>query len=199
MPVMLSEYSSGFPTDSQASEETGNCGWPQTLDEFELLVDNVLDRLVWYAFHTLGNADDAEDVVQEVLVRVYADRAKRRNVQRVMPYLYRMVANACRERCRRDRNKPTAIELDRLDNISDEKNGLQTQITIIDELQWIEHLLNQLPAKQAEVIRLRVIDDLPLSDIAQILGCLLPTVKSRLCYGLRKLRQIVSAPKEGNR
>lgn len=196
---MSFECSSDFPTSSHTSEQVWSDGWPQTREEFEALVDNVLDRLVWYAFRMLSSIDDAEDVVQEVLVRVYADRVKRRNVQRVVPYLYRMVANACHEHRRRDRNRPTAIELDRLDNVSDEENGAQAQITAVDELQWIEQLLSRLPAKQAEVIRLRVIDDLPLSDIAQILGCLLPTVKSRLCYGLRKLRQIVPYPKEGNR
>ena len=190
--------SSACRTSSKAFAPVWSEGWPQSREEFEALVDNVLDRLVWYAFRMLGSIDDAEDVVQEVLVRVYADRVKRRNVERVVPYLYRMVANACNERRRRDRNRPAAIELDRLDNVPDEKNGEQTRIAIVDELQWIEQLLSQLPAKQAEVIRLRVIDDLPLSDIARILGCLLPTAKSRLCYGLRKLRQIVPDPKEGN-
>ena len=196
---MSFECSSDFPASSHAYEQVWSNGWPQTREEFEALVDNVLDRLVRYAFSMLRSVDDAEDVVQEVLVRVYTDRVKRKNVQRVVPYLYRMVANACLERLRRDRKQPAQIESNRLNDVPDEKNNTRTQIVAIDELEWIEQLLSQLPAKQAEVVRLRVIDDLPLSDIAQILGCMLPTAKSRLCYGLRKLRQIVPAPKEGNR
>ena len=196
---MTFECSSNFPAGSQASEKIWSSGWPQTREEFEALVDNVLDRLVRYAFRMLRSVDDAEDVVQEVLVRVYADRVKRSNVIRVVPYIYRMVANTCLERRRRDRRRPAQIELIRLEDIPDEGNDAQTQVAAIDELQWIDHLLSQLPPKQAEVIRMRVIDDLSLSDIAQILRCSLPTTKSRLCYGLRKLRQIVPDPKEDNR
>lgn len=193
---MLFEHSSSFSIDNQTNGTVFAGRWPQTREEFELLVDNVLDRLVRYAYSMLGSIDDAEDVVQEVLVRVYADRAKRKNVERVVPYLYRMVANACKERRRRERGRPAAVEVDRLNTLSDEDDNTHAAV---DELQWVEHLLNQLPPKQAEVVRLRVIDDMPLADIARILGCLLPTVKSRLCYGLRKLRQIVPDSREGNR
>ena len=185
--------------EHQCSEEIWSGSWPQTREEFEALLVNVLDRLVRYAFRLLGSVDDAEDVVQDVLVRVYADRVKRRDVQRVVPYLYRMVANACAERRRRERNRPAAIESVRLEEIPHEQNDVQTQITDVDGLRWIEQLLIQLPPKQAEVVRLRVIDDLTLADIAIILRCSLPTAKSRLCYGLRKLRQIVPAAKEDDR
>jgi RNA polymerase sigma-70 factor (ECF subfamily) len=199
MPVMSFECSSDFSTERQATEEIWSSGWPQTPREFEALVDNVLDRLVWHAFRMLRSVDDAEDAVQEVLVRVYADRVKRSNVQRVVPYLYRMVANACLERRRRDGNRPAQIDSVRLEDIPDEQNDVRAQVAAVDELQWIEQILSQLPPKQAEVIRLRVIDDLPLTDIAEILGCSLPTAKSRLCYGLRKLRVIVPNREEGNR
>jgi len=191
------------PADSQPRQQgcegTWNSGWPQTREEFEALVDIVLDRLVWYALRLLGSVDDAEDVIQDVLVRVYADRAKRKNVEQVVPYLYRMVANACKEHQRRDRKRPTAIESVRLEEIPDEQGGAQTHLDVVNGLRWVEELLDQLPPRQADVIRLRVIDDLTLSDIAHILCCSLPTAKSRLYYGLRKLRQIVPHAQEDNR
>lgn len=196
---MSVECSSDLPHEREPAEEIWSSGWPQTPREFEALVDRVLDRLVRYAVRMLGSIDDAEDVVQEVLVRVYADRVKRKNVERVVPYLYRMVSNACLDRRRRERNRPAPIELARLEDIPDEGNEAHTQVEAIDELRWIEHHLSQLPTKQAEVIRLRVLDDLPLIDIAQIVGCSLSTAKSRLCYGLRKLRQVVPDPKEDAR
>lgn len=188
------------PADSQPEhqgcEGIWNGGWPQTREEFEALAASVLDRLVRYAFRLLRSVDDAEDVIQDVLVRVYADRAKRKNVELVVPYLYRMVANACKERQRRDRRRPAAIKSVRLEEIPDEQDDTQAHLDTVSGLRWIEELLSQLPPKQAEVIRLRVIDDLSLSDIALIVHCSLPTAKSRLCYGLRKLRQIVPYAKD---
>src|SRR5687768_463733 len=65
--------------------------WPQTVPEFERLVDAYLDRLVRFAVRKLGNLQDAEDVVQNVLTSVFRDRAKRRSVAAVGPYLYRSV------------------------------------------------------------------------------------------------------------
>ena len=82
------------------SVDTYDGGWPQTVPEFERLVDAYLDRLVRFAVRKLRNVQDAEDVVQNVLTGVFRDRAKRRGVAAVGPYLYRSVANACTDRLR---------------------------------------------------------------------------------------------------
>lgn len=60
-----------------------------------------------------------------------------------------------------------------------------------EELRGIDALLSRLPHRQAEVIRLRVFDELRLREIAEVLGCPLATVKTRLRYGLEKLRKLV--------
>ena len=175
-------------TKDRQVKDMWSSGWPQTPEEFEALTNHVLNRLVWYASRMLTSVDDAEDVVQEVLVRAYADRDKRGNVQLVVPYLYRMVLNACLERRRRNAKKPTIVNTAWLEDIPDEPE----HVAQIEGMQWIEQLLSQLPSKQAEVIRLKVIDDLPLAEVAQISGCSLSTAKSRLFYGLRKLRHTVT-------
>jgi RNA polymerase sigma-70 factor (ECF subfamily) len=61
-----------------------------------------------------------------------------------------------------------------------------------EELRRAEQLLGRLPDAQAEVVRLRVFDELRLSEIAQIVGCSVNTVCSRLRYGFQKLRGLVS-------
>ena len=197
--ALRDETSSDVPTEPLARQPGWEGGWPQTPVEFEVLMDQVLDRLVWYAFRRLRDQGDAEDVVQEVLVRAYADRDKRRNVVRVVPYLYRMVANACAERYRRSGIRPLSIDSVRLEEAPDERNQASERISAVDELQWIEQLLSRLPGRQADVVRLRVLDELPLADVAEIIGCSLPTTKSRLYYGLQKLRRMVPKPEEGKR
>jgi len=179
---------------SSVSSEAWAGGWPQTRQEFEVLLDVFLDRLVRHAVHWLGSHEEAEDVVQDVLVKAYADREKLRRVRRVGPYLYRMVANACAEHWRGRR----VLSLDEieLENIPDDRSEASEQIAAVEELQRIEQYLRRLPRRQAEVIRLRVLDGFPLSEIAEVIGCGLPTVKSRLRYGLQKLRRIVPHTRE---
>ena len=191
--ALLDEGLSDVPIGPPRQTWTG--GWPQTPREFEALVDCLLDQLVWYAFRRLRDIGDAEDVVQEVLVRAYADRSKRRNVARVVPYLYRMVVNECTVRYRRTGNRPLSLESIGVEQAADERNSL----SVVQELHWIEGLLSHLPHPQAEVIRLRVLDELTLAEIAEIVGCSLSTAKSRLCYGLQKLQRIVPRPEEDER
>ena len=54
--------------------------WPQTTDEFEELVEAFQHRLVWHAFQRVGNTPDAEDIVQNVFLRAFAERTRLRQV-----------------------------------------------------------------------------------------------------------------------
>lgn len=174
--------------------EAWDGGWPQSRDDFEAFVNLFLDRLVRIAFHRLGSMEEAEDVVQDIFVKAYADRVKLRRVRRVGPYLYRMVANACIER-RRGRRVLSLEELGPED-LPDRQSEVQEQMAAAEFIQRIEQLLRRLPERQAEVIRLKVLDQFTFAEIAEIVGCGLPTVKSRLYYGLQKLRRIIPRTRE---
>ena len=148
--------------------------------EFESLIDVAQHRLVEFAFRRLQCRADAEDVVQDVLVRAYRDREKHRGVDNVVPFLFRMVANRATDMLRRRRREtgpPPAAPAETGDPEAAHR------------LREIEAILNRLPSRQAEVIRLRVWADLPFEDVARSLGCSVPTVKSRFRYGVQKLRK----------
>ncbi len=172
--------------------EAWSCGWPQTPREFEVLADAYLDRLVRYAARRLGNVHDAEDIVQEVFVRAYAERVKYQAVVRTGPYLYRMVANACTDFLRKRQGCMKSLEdIGAEESCSDEKIPSEAA-AMKEETRRVEELLRFLPENQAEAIRLRVFGELSLREIAETLGCPVDTVSSRLRYGFKKLRQIVS-------
>jgi RNA polymerase sigma-70 factor (ECF subfamily) len=171
-------------------------GWPQSPEEFRGLLDTYLDRLVRYAFRHLGNVQDAEDVVQEVLVRAYADRSERRRISAVGPYLYRCVDNACTDLLRKkSRSEVFREELGIGEVLRGEDDPSQI-VAAAEALRRAEQLLGRLPEKQAEVIRLRVFDELGLSEIAEVVGCPVNTVCSRLRYGFRRLRSLVAQQPE---
>ena len=183
---------SGFEPVSPTSEDRWDRGWPQTSEEFGMLVEVYLNRLVLYAFRRLGNLSDAEDIVQEVFVRAYTDRFKRKKIAHVGPYLYRMVNNACTDILRKRKRPGHSKESICADDIPGRQKNPYELAAAIEETQRVEKLLIRLPGKQAEVIRLRVFDELRLSEIAEVVGCSIDTVNSRLRYGFRKLRKIVS-------
>jgi RNA polymerase sigma-70 factor, ECF subfamily len=176
-------------------------GWPQTLEEFERLVDAFQDRLVRHAHRRLGSLSDAEDVVQEVFLRAFAERDQRKTVANVGAYLYRMTGNRATDVLRRQRRhgEVSVEEMPALLEIPSHGPHASAIAASAEECERVERLLLQVSPEQAEVIRLRVMDELPPRDIAQVLGCPIATVKSRLRYGMEKLRQIICRDGEVNR
>jgi RNA polymerase sigma-70 factor (ECF subfamily) len=159
--------------------------WPQSVEQFEALVEAVQHELVHFAFCRLRSLEDAEDAVQDVLVRAYLDRAKHRAVTGVRPYLFRMVANRCTDVLRQRRRSEQRRD-------SSDPADLAARTGPVDRLDEIERLLTRLPQRQAEAIRLRVFGSLPFGAIAEAVGVSLPTIKSRFRYGVERLRGILT-------
>jgi RNA polymerase sigma-70 factor, ECF subfamily len=157
--------------------------WPQSIAEFEELVDLYQHRLIQFAYCRLQDVADAEDVVQDVLVQAYRRRDQYRNVDNAEPLLFRMVANRATDLLRRRKFTAGPLEAAAAHSAAEEPADAARH------QRWIESLLAHLPSRQAEVIRMRVYGDLPFDSIAAAIGCSVPTVKSRFRYGIQKLRK----------
>lgn len=171
-------------------------GWPQSPAEFADLIDMFQDRLVRYAFCRLKDVSEAEDVVQDVFVKAFANRHELREVRAVAPYLYRMVGNLCIDRLRRPRPVMVTIDEAALEQMADDRPPVTDRIAAAERLRRTEELIAKLPRRQAEVLRLRVLEDMSLAEIAEIHGCPVATIKSRLRYGVGRLQAILSRNKE---
>jgi RNA polymerase sigma-70 factor (ECF subfamily) len=182
----------------ERSEPAGVQGpaWPQSHSEVAALVDAYAGRLVRYAFRQLGDYQEAEDVVQQVFVRAFVDPSPRRKVAAVGPYLYRSVGNACTDLLRRRNCAAVFREEISIPELLAGSDGPAEIAQAAEGLRRAESLLGRLPQEQAEAIRLRVFDGLRLAEIAEVLGCSLNTVCSRLRYGFGKLRNLVSPERE---
>jgi RNA polymerase sigma-70 factor, ECF subfamily len=181
------------PVISGSREDWPEC-WPVTPAEYEQLVDCMMQPLVRYAFRRLLSIHEAEDVVQDVLLKAFALGARRGGKPGVVSYLYKMAANACTDLYRREKMKSDKLSQGGSFRVI-EGSG-KTEHEAFAELERIEKLLVDLPGKQAEVIRLRIIDELSFSQISRILKVKQATVKSRFHYGIERLRKFISAQQE---
>lgn len=163
--------------------------WPQTIREFETLIERTGHRLVQFAFCRLQSREDAEDVVQEVYVQAFRDREKYKHVDGVVPFLFRIVANRCTDTLRKRRREAEALGVANSERRAESAPAVDETLQSRLGFARIDELLAGLPKRQAEVIRLRVHGDLPFEDVARVVGCSIPTVKSRFRYGIQKLRR----------
>jgi len=163
--------------------------WPETLGEFERLVEAWQHRLVHFAFCRLASRSDAEDAVQDVLVRAFADRQRHQRVTNAAPYLFRMVANRCTDVVRRRRHKEQSLEASAAVQAASPVADAFDLAATAQRQRQINQFLDSLPSREAEVIRLRVFGELRFREIADVVGASVPTVKSRFRYGVVKLRK----------
>jgi RNA polymerase sigma-70 factor (ECF subfamily) len=165
--------------------------WPQTIPEFEALIDSMQHRLIQFAWCRLRSRADAEDVVQEVLVRAYRDRHQLKGIASPGPFLFRMVANRCTDLLRSRKHQGSSLD-DLPPRLEPSGGGDAEERAEADRARRsLEASLERLPLRQSEAIRLRLYADLPFEAVAQAMGCSVPTVKSRFRYGIEKLRRVL--------
>ena len=86
-----------------------NIGNPKLIKQLESLVDNRQDWLFRFAYIRIGQREDAEDIVQEVLLAAFKKLKEGQQVEELDRYIIRSVSNACRDYLRKNRPQIIAI------------------------------------------------------------------------------------------
>jgi RNA polymerase sigma-70 factor, ECF subfamily len=156
--------------------------------ELEQIITVYQDGLYRYAFFRTGSAEDAKDIVQTVFVNVF-HKSRKETITNMKAYLYKCVQNGCLN-CRRDKKPQTANEPTALQTGADDTSH---RLLLKEQYSVVQSILGRLPAQQAEVIRLRIIDELNFAEIAALRDEPETTIKSRFKYGIDKLKTIIKS------
>lgn len=152
------------------------------------LMDNNLGRLLNHAFYRLGNIHDAEDIVQETLLKIFVELQSRKKIEQPLAYTFRMLTNACIDRLRQGKKPIISI-----DSVTTKEIPLydtrEDELIRHEEYLRINHLLSIIPEDQSEVIRFRLVDGMHFAEIAEILEIPETTAKSRFAYGIKKIKE----------
>jgi len=170
--------------------------FPHSPEELRSFLAMHIDRFTRHAWNMLGNRADADDVVQEAVIRAYRMRENLRTVRNPAAYMFRMVSNGCIDLLRRKNSRENTVAgMQRLSgmNFSEPR---ENDLIREEEHQRVRFLLDRLPREQALVIRFRFADELTFPEIAAIIEAPVATVKSRFTYGMMKLRLMMKENKE---
>ena len=166
---------------------------------FESLV-KVYDRQVLQlAYNMVNNTQDAEDIYQEVLVRVYKNLHRFEFKSEFSTWLYRVVVNYCINfQKKRRRLKAYSIESDFQNEDSNWKTTVQSEeqnpeqsFLNVELSREIETALQRLSPKQKSVFVLRHYHGHKLREIAEILKCSEGTVKNYLFRATQKMQRLL--------
>ena len=149
-----------------------------------------LDNLIRFAFFRLGDMPKAEDAVHEAILRILDNPPAMIRPGSLKSYLFRTVYNLCQDSFRENIHytKMPVEAIERLEYENDETLDME-------EAERIYRLLELIPVKESEVIRMNVIDELSFAEISRIMHLPQSTVKYRYKCGMKKLRDMYSKQK----
>jgi len=173
------------PTDAEllAAHVAGDA------EAFSVLVRRHSDRLWAVALRTLGDREEAADALQEALISAFRRADSFRGDAAVTTWLHRIVVNACLDRVRRRKARPTVAMPEDAPTWAERTDRLGQ----VDTALAVREALETLPDEQHAALVLVDMQGYSVADAAQILQIPEGTVKSRCSRGRARLLPLLQA------
>ncbi|MGI8695435.1 MAG: RNA polymerase sigma factor SigM [Mycobacteriales bacterium] len=157
---------------------------------FETLIRRHRDRLWAVALRTMRDPEEAADALQDALISAFRAAGSFRAESAVTTWLHRIVVNACLDRIRRRKVRPTVAVPEA--GPGEPVEG-RDRIAERDTAMAVEAALRQLPPEQRAAIVLVDIQGFSIADSAAVLGVAEGTVKSRCARGRGRLAGLLES------
>jgi RNA polymerase sigma-70 factor (ECF subfamily) len=157
---------------------------------FEELLGRYKRAVFAYARATIGSAPDAEEVTQDVFVKVFRAAHRFDDRYSFKTWLYTIVSNTCKNKLRSRRHKTMSLDIEDspLVVVSNEADPLDAYEREV-EIAAVREAIGALPPRYREVLCLRYIEGLRYAEIAETLGLSLGNVEARIFRGKEKVRR----------
>ncbi len=159
----------------------------------EQIVRQYQNQVYNIAYGMLRNSEDAQDIMQEVFLRVWDKIRQFQFKSRFSTWLYRIVKNlSINEKNRQRRRQTSPMEMDDsqawvpIDTMTPEKEAL-----LVEKQELMKVALAQLKKDYRTILVLREMETLSYEELSEVLGCSLGRVKSRLHEARMELRNIL--------
>ncbi|MFC1712452.1 RNA polymerase sigma factor [Candidatus Poribacteria bacterium] len=157
---------------------------------FEQLFHRHQDRVYSVAIRMMNNPEDALDMTQEIFLRAYQKISKFKFTSAFSTWLYRLATNLCIDELRKRKRSANTTPLEEAISQSD-GNTPEDDAISKDREKRIWQAINSLKEKERAIIVLRDIEGLSYKEIAEVFGCSLGRVKSRIHEARQKLKDIL--------
>ncbi len=174
------------------------------VESFELLICSYDKRAYNIAYRVMGNEEDAKDMAQEAMIRVFRALRDFKGQSAFSTWLYRIVMNVCLDELRKRKNEryvplESTIQTDSGEIHMEICSDMETPEVVyerIEQGELIKKAINELSDDYKSVIVLRDIQGFSYEEISEVLRCSLGTVKSRINRARTMLRNRLKSSME---
>lgn len=169
------------------------------INAFQELVEQHKKKVYYLAYDITGDHHEAEDVSQEVFVKVFRSLNSFRRDAKMSSWLYQITVNSSIDNLRKKSSKPE-ISMDTIEKANIDYTPMGGGVDMDPERsaeflllqKHISNALQRISPKERSVFVMRHYNDLKLREIAEILDVSLRTVKALLFRAIKKLRKELS-------
>jgi RNA polymerase sigma-70 factor (ECF subfamily) len=157
---------------------------------FTSIIKKYQEKLYWHLRRMVVDHDDANDVLQNVMIRVWNGLENFREDSQLYTWLYRVATNECLTFLEQQK-KRAAVSL------SDMESGLENKIKADqnfdgNKLEWKLQLgIQQLPEKQRIVFQLRYYDEMPYEEMSRVLETSEGALKASYHHAVKKIEEYI--------
>ncbi|MCR4416842.1 MAG: sigma-70 family RNA polymerase sigma factor [Ignavibacteria bacterium] len=157
---------------------------------FNLLVEKYKRKIYLTVYRLLGNHEDASDITQEVIIKMYNELKNFRRESSIYTWIYRIATNLSLNELKR-RKIRSFFDFDEVEEwlFKDEKQSPELSFRENELSNKIQEAINKLPEKQRTVFTLRYYDGLSYEEISEILGTSVGALKANYFHAINKLQK----------
>ncbi len=159
-----------------------------TDEQFRRIVDDYARDLYWVIRPIVKTHENADDVLQNTLIKVYKALPGFRFESQIFSWLYRIAVNEALSYLKKHINKHKGDYLETLTNMLHADPYYDGNEILLK----LEKALLQLPEKQQEVFRLKYFNNLKFSEISELTGTTQGALKASYHLAVKKLKKILS-------
>jgi RNA polymerase sigma-70 factor, ECF subfamily len=166
-------------------------------DSFNAILRKYQRPIVNYIYRCLNHLDEAEELAQEVFLRVYMARHRYEPTAKLSSWIYKIATNLCLKELQRKRRMPVADPVmpaeenaeSPVERVADIRPTVLEDMEVTERERLISDAIQELPANEKTALLLRKYHELPYKEIAQAMGCTEGAVKTYLHRGKLRLRE----------
>ena len=169
------------------------------INAYNELVKRYKDRLFNFVFRYFNNAEQAEDVVQDTLIKLYTHASYYKNIAKFSTWIFTIAKNNALTELRKNKRKQTDslwTEDGKVIDINSKEESLESKVQNEIAIDQLNKFLDEIPENFRMAVVLRDFQELSYEEISTILEIPIGTIKSRINRGRIQLAQKMKHFKE---